>query len=156
MAQKKNGRPQNKNLIPLNKRSAEEKKAIQSAGGKASQRVRKEKQLLKDLLELYSGMPITDKRKAKRLKNLGFIDEELSQKVLIADGIMRGAQNGNAYLIQLYIALVGEAGITTGSERESNLLEAINQSAKGVDLNTDDIPELQQETAVDTDVVGEG
>lgn len=155
MAQKKDGRPQNKNLIPLNQRSAAEKKAIQSAGGKACQKARREKQKIKELLEIYSDLPITDKRKAKRLKNLGFLDEDLSQKLLVADGIIKGAQSGNAYLIQLYLAIVGEMGMTAGNDKENNLLEAIQNSAKE-DINTDDISELQQEADADTDVVGEG
>lgn len=154
MAQKKDGRPQNKNLIPLNKRNDAEKRAIQSAGGKASQKARREKQKIKELLELYSELPITDKRIAKRLKNLGFEEGDLSQKLLVADGIIKGAQKGNSYLIQLYLALVGEMGLTTGNEKENNLLETIQNSAKE-DINVDDISELQQETDVDSDVVGE-
>ena len=63
-------RPQDKHLIPLTERTEEEAHAIRSAGGKASQQKRKEKQMMADLLELYSGLPITDKRK----KNTGKCD----------------------------------------------------------------------------------
>ena len=88
-------RPQDKNLIPLTERSEEEAHAIRSAGGKASQEKRRERQMMADLLELYSGLPITDKRKQNRLKKLGIPSEVLTQKMLVADALMRSAQAGN-------------------------------------------------------------
>lgn len=144
-------RPQDKHLIPLTERSEEEAHAIRSAGGKACQEKRKEKQMMADLLELYSGLPITDKRKQNRLKKLGIPPEALTQKLLIADALMRAAQSGNTYAIQLYMDVTGESGLGGGA-KENNLLQAIQDSTKE-DVNTDDLPELQQEADVDADVV---
>ena len=104
-------RPQDKNLIPLTERSEEEAHAIRSAGGKASQEKRRERQMMADLLELYSGLPITDKRKQNRLKKLGIPSEVLTQKMLVADALMRSAQAGNTYAIQLYMDITGETGL---------------------------------------------
>ena len=144
-------RPQDKHLIPLTERSEEEAHAIRSAGGKAAQQKRKEKQMMADLLELYSGLPITDKRKKNRLAKLGIPTEELTQKLLVADALMRSAQAGNTYAIQLYMEITGEAGLG-GSAKENNLLEAIQDSTKE-DIDTDDLPELQQAAEADVDVV---
>lgn len=144
-------RPQDKNLIPLTERSEEEAHAIRSAGGKASQEKRRERQMMADLLELYSGLPITDKRKQNRLKKLGIPSEVLTQKMLVADALMRSAQAGNTYAIQLYMDITGETGLG-GSAKDNNLLEVI-QNATKEDVNTDDLPELQQAAASDADVV---
>ena len=144
-------RPQDKNLIPLTERSEEEAHAIRSAGGKASQEKRRERQMMADLLELYSGLPIIDKRKQNRLKKLGIPSEVLTQKMLVADALMRSAQAGNTYAIQLYMDITGETSLA-GSAKNNNLLEAI-QNATKEDVNTDDIPELQQAAASDADVV---
>ena len=144
-------RPQDKNLVPLTERSEEEAHAIRSAGGKAKAESDRRKKLMSELLQLYSDLPITDKRKAKRLKKLGIEEADLTQKVLIADAIMRGAQNGNSYLIQQYLEIVGEAGMG-GPVKENNLLDAIINSTKE-DVDTDDLPELQQEAESDADVV---
>lgn len=144
-------RPQDKHLIPLTERTEEEAHAIRSAGGKASQQKRKEKQMMADLLELYSGLPITDKRKKNRLAKLGIPTEELTQKLLVADALMRSAQAGNTYAIQLYMEITGEAGMG-GPVKENNLLQAIQDSTKE-DMNTDDLPELQQTAEADVDVV---
>ncbi len=144
-------RPQDKNLIPLTERAEDEAHAIRSAGGKASQQKRKEKQMMADLLELYSGLPITDKRKKNRLAKLGIPTEELTQKLLVADALMRSAQAGNTYAIQLFMEITGEAGMG-GPAKENNLLEAI-QNATKEDMDTDDLPELQQTAEADVDVV---
>ena len=144
-------RPQDKHLIPLTERTEEEAHAIRSAGGKASQQKRKEKQMMADLLELYSGLPITDKRKKNRLAKLGIPTEELTPKLLVADALMRSAQAGNTYAIQLYMEITGEAGMG-GPVKENNLLQAIQDSTKE-DMNTDDLPELQQTAEADVDVV---
>lgn len=144
-------RPQDKHLIPLTERSEEEAHAIRSAGGKATQEKRRKQKLMSELLTLYSDLPINDKRKSKRLAKLGLEERDLTQKALIADAIMKGAQAGNSYLIQMYLDTIGESGIS-GPPKENNLLDAIVNSTKE-DVDTDDIPELQQEAESDADLV---
>ena len=107
--------------------------------------------MMADLVELYSGLPITDKRKKNRLAKLGIPPEELTQKMLVADALMRAAQAGNTYAIQMFMEITGEAGMS-GPAKENNLLEAIQDATKE-DLETDDLPELQQEAEADVDVV---
>lgn len=144
-------RPQDKHLIPLTERSEEEAHAIRSAGGRATQEKRRKQKLMSELLTLYSDLPINDKRKSKRLAKLGLEEKDLTQKALIADAIMKGAQAGNSYLIQMYLDTIGESGIS-GPPKENNLLDAIVNSTKE-DVDTDDIPELQQEAESDADLV---
>ena len=144
-------RPQDKHLIPLTERSEEEAHAIRSAGGKAVQEKKRQQKLMTELLQIYSDLPITDKKRKGRLKRLGIEEADLTQKTLIADAIMKAAQGGNTYAIQLYLDLMGESGLG-GPVKENNLLDAI-QNATREDVNTDDLPELQQAAASDTDVV---
>ena len=144
-------RPQDKHLIPLTERSEEEAHAIRSAGGKAVQKKKKEQKLMAELLSIYSDLPINDKRKSKRLAKLGLDEADLTQKALIADAIMKGAQAGNSYLIQMYLDIIGESGMG-GPTKENNLLDAIINSTKE-DVDTDDISELQQEAESDADMV---
>ena len=144
-------RPQDKHLIPLTERSEEEAHAIRSAGGKATAEKRKQQKLMTELLTIYSELPINDKRRKKRLSGLGIQEEDLTQKTLVADAIMRAAQSGNTYAIQLYLELMGESGIS-GSAKENNLLDALLDSTKE-DISTDEIPELQQTAESDADMV---
>lgn len=146
------GRPQNKNLIPFNERTPEEAHAIRSAGGKACQEKRKEKKKLAEMLELLSDLSIKDKRVLNRLKRMGVKeDSDLTNKMLVADALLKAAQSGNTYAIQQYLELIGEAGVTGDSEG-TNLLEAILEST-GEDVSVDDIPEIQQEANTDADLV---
>lgn len=144
-------RPQDKHLIPLTERSEEEAHAIRSAGGKAVQEKKRQQKLMTELLQIYSDLPITDKKRKGRLKRLGIEEADLTQKTLIADAIMKAAQGGNTYAIQLYLDLMGESGLG-GPVKENNLLDAI-QNATKEDVNTDDLPELQQAAVSYTDVV---
>ena len=144
-------RPQDKHLIPFSERSEEEAHAIRSAGGKATAEKRRQQKQMKQLLEIYSGLPINDKRRANRLKRLGIKDDDMTQKTLVADAIMRAAQQGNAYAIQLYLDLIGESGLG-GPTKTNNLLDVLVEGTKG-DIDTDDLPELQQETESDADMV---
>lgn len=144
-------RPQDKHLIPLTERSEEEAHAIRSAGGKATAEKRRQQKLMTELLQIYSDLPINDKRRKNRLKRLGIEEADLTQKTLVADAIMRSAQAGNTYAIQLYLDLIGESGLS-GPTKENNLLEALQDQTKE-DIDTDDIPELQQAAESDADVV---
>lgn len=144
-------RPQDKHLIPLTERSEEEAHAIRSAGGKATAEKRRQQKQMTKLLEIYSDLPINDKRRANRLKRLGIEDEDLTQKTLIADAIMRGAQKGNAYAIQLYLDLMGESGLG-GPTKTNNLLEVLVEGTKE-DIDVDGIPELQQASESNADMV---
>ncbi len=144
-------RPQDKHLIPLTERSEEEAHAIRSAGGKAVQEKKRQQKLMTELLQIYSDLPITDKKRRGRLKRLGIEEADLTQKTLIADAIMKAAQGGNTYAIQLYLDLMGESGLG-GPVKENNLLDALINGTKE-DIDADDIPELQQEAESDADVV---
>lgn len=149
-----NSRPQNKNLIPLTERSPEEAHAIRSAGGKAVQEQRRKKQQLADLLTLYADLPIKDARVRKRLKNLGIPEEELTQRMHIADAVMKAAQKGNIYAVDLFREITGEGGAV---KQENNLLDAIKKSIEEQGgLNTDDIPEIQQTANAGNDLVDAG
>ena len=138
-------------MIPLTERSEEEAHAIRSAGGKAVQEKKRQQKLMTELLQIYSDLPITDKKRKGRLKRLGIEEADLTQKTLIADAIMKAAQGGNTYAIQLYLDLMGESGLG-GPVKENNLLDALINGTKE-DIDADDIPELQQEAESDADVV---
>ena len=144
-------RPQDKNLIPLTERSEEEAHAIRSAGGKASQIARRKRTEQQYLLGKYAEAPILDKRTIKKFERMGFENEEISRALEITDAIMKGAKAGDPRMIEIYLRITGEDKPET-VVRENNLLAAI-QNATKEDMNTDDLPELQQKAESDADVV---
>lgn len=144
-------RPQDRHLIPLTERSEEEAHAIRSAGGKAVQEKRRRQTEQAYLLGKYAGVPILDKRTIKRFERMGFESEEINRALEITDAIMKGAKAGDPRMIEIYLRLTGEERPEVRS-KENNLLEAIQDQTKE-DIDTDDIPELQQEAESDADVV---
>ena len=144
-------RPQDKHLIPLTERSSEEAHAIRSAGGKAAQEKRKKRTEQQYLLGKYAGVPILDKRTIKKFERMGFEDDEINKALEITEAIMKGAKNGDPRMIEIYLRLTGEEK-PEAAPKGNNLLEAINQSTKE-DINTDDLPELQQTAESDADLV---
>jgi len=144
-------RPQDKHLIPLTERSEEEAHAIRSAGGKASQEKRKRRLEQQYLLGKYAGVPILDKRTVKKFERMGFESDEITKALEITDAIMRGARNGDPRMIEIYLRLTGEDR-PEPPQKENNLLEALQNMTKE-DMDTDDLPELQQEAEADVDMV---
>lgn len=150
MDKKKVKRPQDRHLIPLTERSPEEARAIRSAGGKARAEQQRQRKQLAEMLEIISELPLTDKRVINRLKRMGLTEEDgLTQKMLIADTLVKACQVGNIYAVQLYLALMGEGGAKTA---ENNLIEALKESTKE-DIDYSDLPEVQQAAAAGDDVV---
>lgn len=144
-------RPQDKHLIPLTERSEEEAHAIRSAGGKAVQAKRKKETEQQYLLGKYAGLPVLDKRTIKKFERMGFEDEEINRALEVTEAIMKGARNGDPRMIEIYLRLMGEEQAEP-QVKENNLLDAIRNSTKE-DIDTDDLPELQQEAELDADVV---
>lgn len=143
-------RPQNKNLKPFNERPVEEARAIQSAGGKAKAERMRERKRLSELLQTISDLPVQDGRTIKRLRKMGISDEDMCNKILVADALFRACKEGNTYAIAQYLELMGET--SANSTKENNLLAAIQEASKE-DIDTDDIPEIQQEAASGNDLV---
>ena len=144
-------RPQDKNLIPLNERSEEEAHAIRSAGGKAVQAKRKRETEQQYLLGKYVGLPILDKRTVKKFERMGFEDPEITRALEITHSIFQSAKAGDPRMVEIYLRLTGEDHAEP-QVKENNLLEAIQNCTKE-DIDTDDIPELQQTAEPDADVV---
>lgn len=147
-------RPQNKNLRPVTDRPKAEAIELSRKGGLASQAVRRDKQAMKDLVEMMSTLPVTDGRVKARLRRMGIPEEEFTQKLLVADALIKAAQNGSPQAIDRYLELTGESG-GRGGKKENNLLIALEIGLKDGELSVDEVPEVQQETESGDDVVGQ-
>ena len=86
MANKK-GNPQN--FIPLNERSPEEARKIQSKGGKKSQQVQKEKKAMNEVIQLILNSELTDDVKKQIRKRFGqnISDEFLTTRFLLMQSL---------------------------------------------------------------------
>lgn len=91
--------PGSENLIPLNKRSKEEQRKIQSMGGKASGRVRRKKANLKRTLETLLALDLPDSELKLQLEAMG-IDPSLEQGLAFSV-LYRTIQEGNMHSLKV-------------------------------------------------------
>lgn len=132
--------PNPENLIPLNLRTPEERKMIQSMGGKSCQMKKQRDISTKYFLGKLSGVPILDKRTVAKYEKMGFENGEIVKGLEVAAAIINGAKDGNPKMVEIYLRLLGEDAAVI-PEKENNLLDALLAATKE-DINTDDIPEL--------------
>lgn len=159
------------NLKPFDQRTEEEQREIRSKGGKASGEARRKKRDAKSAARLILSLPTVDKV-TKTLEKMGIEDEtEYTNMVSIFAMAYLKAMKGDIGAMRFIVEMAGmspefkmveerhknEMRILRersgdGPKKENNLLDAIVGGTKG-ELSTDDIPEIQQETEPDPDVV---
>lgn len=117
-----------KNLIPLNQRSKEDAKKIQSEGGKAAGAARRRKRALKEAADLWLSLPVTDRKRFNRMARDGVDPEDIDNQMLFVIGTFQAAVDGDARSGRLLMDMLGE---------DSRI------SDDGVQI-IDDIPEVNQ------------
>ena len=104
------------NLIPLDKRTKNEQRAIQSEGGKASGAARRRKRLLKDAVDYYLSLPVTDNRVYNKLARKGVDTEDIDNQMAMIVGLHAQASLGDAKAAKVLVDILGEK--STMSEDE--------------------------------------
>lgn len=104
---KKGGNPQN--LIPLSERSAEERKRVQSMGGKATAEAVRRRKSMKEQLEIILKMPVVNKEGKSALVATGITDPDLAdnQAAILAVTLAK-ALGGNLDSIGFIRDTIGE------------------------------------------------
>ena len=103
----------NGNLVPLNQRTKDEQRAIQSIGGIASGESRREKTAAKTiaLMVLSGDIPTSDKKTGdmrNMLQEIGMPATELNMQAAMIGGQVLSGMRGNHHAAQLVLGLVGE------------------------------------------------
>lgn len=140
--------PGTKNLIPLTERDPEEARAIRSAGGKARWAKVKKQKTIAEMLTQILALDVTGVKVKKTLKNIGVTDT--TNKMFVAVALMLQAQAGDVRAIKLLTELIGEDNQAISGD-SSNLMALITGTKE--EIIADDVPELQQASAFDSDVV---
>lgn len=90
------------NLIPLNQRPKEERQRIASEGGKASQKVQKQKRMLSEYLKAAIDSPIRNTDVYNfTAQNFDFKEDDLNYNAGVAAGILQAAIKGNMEAVRL-------------------------------------------------------
>lgn len=100
--------PNEKNLKPLNERTKEEQRKIQSDGGKASGAARRRKRSLKEAADLYLSLPVSDRRAWNKIAKSGVSPEDIDNQMAMIVGLTSAAMMGDAKAAKVIVNLIGE------------------------------------------------
>ncbi len=140
------------NLQPVRDRT--EAMELGRKGGIASGKARRERKAMRETLEIMMSMPL------KGGKNVDIGDvksfaalkgKNINVSEALALSILQNAMNGNVKAFAQIMELMGENKPGRGT-KENNLLEVILAGTME-DMDTDDIPEIEQAADPDSDMV---
>ena len=90
-------------------KSTEEAREKGRAGGIASGKARRRKRAMREAADLFLSLPVTDRRKLKKLKAKELDEEDIDQQMAMIAGLVETAQNGDAACANVIVKLLGEA-----------------------------------------------
>lgn len=127
-----------KNLVPMNKRTKSEQREIGKKGGEASGEARRAKKTMKEYYELVLGLQVHDRRKFNRLAKMGIPPEGIDNKMLMAVGIMEAAQSGDVNAEKEILKIIGEDIMPVNSaeaeeKSQGDIMKAVRKAIKNED-----------------------
>lgn len=130
--------PNANNIIPNSERTAEERREIAAAGGRASGVSRRRKKSLREAAELYLSLPVSDKRTWNKLSRDGVEPEDVDNQMAIIAGLTMRAIKGDSKAAKVIFDLIGPAESApepTGVETMtlSEKMAAIREAARNID-----------------------
>ena len=100
--------PNEKNLIPMDRRSQSEARDLGQKGGIASGVSRRRKRSLKEAADLYLSLPVTDRRTWNKIARRGVDPDDIDNQMAMIIGLTIAATAGDAKAAKVIVDLLGE------------------------------------------------
>ena len=100
--------PNEKNLIPMDKRSKSEARELGRNGGIASGISRRRKRSLKEAADLYLSLPVSDRKMWNKISRRGVDPEDIDNQMAMIIGLTMAATAGDAKAAKVIVDLLGE------------------------------------------------
>ena len=100
--------PNEKNLIPMDRRSQSEARDLGQKGGIASGISRRRKRSLKEAADLYLSLPVTDRRMWNKIARKNVDPEDIDNRMAVIIGLTMAATAGDAKAAKVIVDLLGE------------------------------------------------
>lgn len=130
-----------KNLIPLDKRTKEERREIAVKGGKASGKARQNKKTIKEIARMFLYAPIRDEKLNKILDDVGIPRDEQTYILIMIFQQIRKAANGDIKAAEFIRETIGENPRLKLYERRLELLNT-DGTTKVIDEWVSSIPDF--------------
>ena len=117
-----------KNLVPNDKRTPSERRENARKAGQASGAARRRKKSLKEAVDLYLSLPVTDKRRANKLKRRQLDPEDIDNQMAMVVGLVEAASCGDARAAKVVMDMLGDDGGSNGNQEALSVLyEALEE-----------------------------
>ena len=100
--------PNEKNLIPMDQRSKSEARELGRNGGIASGVSRRRKRSLKEAVDLYLSLPVSDRKMWNKISRRGVDPEDIDNQMAMIIGLTMAATTGDAKAAKVIVDLLGE------------------------------------------------
>ena len=100
--------PNEKNLIPMDKRSKSEARELGRNGGIASGVSRRRKRSMKEAADLYLSLPVSDRKMWNKISRRGVDPEDIDNQMAMIIGLTMAATAGDAKAAKVIVDLLGE------------------------------------------------
>ena len=100
--------PNEKNLIPMDRRSQSEARDFGQKGGIASGVSRRRKRSLKEAADLYLSLPVSDRKTWNKISRRGVDPEDIDNQMAMIIGLTMAATAGDAKAAKIIVDLLGE------------------------------------------------
>ncbi len=97
-----------KNLVPMDRRSPEEAREMGRKGGIASGEARRRKRSLKEAADLFLSLPPADRRVWNKISRAGVPPEDIDNQMAMIAGLTAAACEGDARAARVIVDLLGE------------------------------------------------
>lgn len=126
--------PNEKNLIPNDQRTPEERRQNAQKAGIASGVSRRRKRSLKEAADLYLSLPVTDRRTWNKIARKGVDPEDIDNQMAMIIGLAAAATAGDAKAAKVIVDLLGEdahSGDAAVNPLVSDLVAAVKKRQEG-------------------------
>lgn len=127
--------PNEKNLIPFNKRTESEQREIAQKGGIASGAARRRKRSMREAADYYLSLPETDRRRVNAMLRDGIDTEDIDNQMAVVMGIAESAKRGNPQAASVLLKMLGED--TAQDDPAADALAKVKELLGGVDSAID-------------------
>lgn len=122
--------PNEKNLIPMDRRSQSEARDFGQKGGIASGVSRRRKRSLKEAADLYLSLPVSDRKMWNKISRRGVDPDDIDNQMAMIIGLTIAATAGDAKAAKVIVDLLGEdahSGEATVHPLVSDLVTAVKK-----------------------------
>lgn len=97
-----------KNLIPNSERTPKERQDLARKAGQASGIARRRKKSMREAADLYLSLPVTDGRRAGKLRRRQIDPEDIDNQMAMIVGLVDAATEGDARAAKVVLEMLGD------------------------------------------------